>query len=79
MFKYQMKGTCATQVEIDIVDGVITHCRFTKGCTGNANGLSRLVVGLNAEDVARKLMGTPCKGTASCPDQLARAILAFEK
>ena len=34
-YTYKTKGTCSTQIELEIRDGVITHCQFTRGCTGN--------------------------------------------
>lgn len=77
LFTYRMKGTCATQVELEIVDGVITHCQFTKGCKGGTAGLARMVVGQKADEVVQRLKGTPCQGDTSCPDQLAHAILAY--
>lgn len=79
MFVYKMHGTCATQVELEIKEGVITHCKFTKGCAGNTAGLSRMVIGRNAEEVANLLEGTPCHGTTSCPDQLSKAIRAYHE
>lgn len=78
VFTYKMKGTCATEVELEIVDGIITHCRFKNGCTGNTGGIARLIIGQNADDVAQMLLGTPCKGATSCPDQLAHAIKAYK-
>ncbi len=77
MFTYRMKGTCATQVELEIIGGIITQCRFTKGCMGNTGGLSRMIIGQKADEVAQKLLGTPCQGDTSCPDQLAKAIMAY--
>jgi uncharacterized protein (TIGR03905 family) len=77
MFTYKTKGTCSTQIDLEIRDGVITHCHFTRGCAGNTEGLSRMVIGRKAEDVARELEGIPCQGNTSCPDQLSRAIRAY--
>jgi uncharacterized protein (TIGR03905 family) len=74
-----MKGTCATKVEFDIENGVITHCQFTDGCRGNTLGLSRMVIGQKADEVAARLLGIPCRSDTSCPDQLAKAILAYRK
>lgn len=79
MFTYKTKGTCSTQIDLEIQDGIITACRFTKGCRGNTEGLAKLVIGQKADDVAKKLLGTACQGDTSCPDQLAKAIRAYKE
>lgn len=72
---YQTKGTCSTQIDLDVVDGIVKNVKFTKGCNGNLQGISRLVEGMKAEDAIEKLRGIKCgfKPT-SCPDQLSYAI-----
>ena len=77
MFTYATRGTCSTAIDLEIRDGVITHCQFHNGCKGNTAGLARMVIGRNAEEVAASLEGIPCRGTTSCPDQLSRAIRAY--
>ena len=77
MFNYKTRGTCSTQIDLEIQDGIITYCKFTNGCKGNTEGLARMVIGRNAEEVASKLEGVPCRGDTSCPDQLSKAIRAY--
>lgn len=75
---YKTTGTCSTQIELDIdADHTIRKVAFTGGCNGNLKGISRLVEGRKAEEVADLLAGTTCgfKNT-SCPDQLSHAIRA---
>lgn len=79
MFSYKTRGTCSTQIDLEIQDGIITYCKFTCGCTGNTEGLARMVIGQKAEDVANRLEGVQCRGNTSCPDQLARAIRAYQE
>ena len=73
---YKTKGTCSTKIDIDIdSDHIIRKVSFTGGCNGNLKGISRLVEGMKAEDVADKLEDTTCGfRNTSCPDQLSRAI-----
>ena len=78
MFTYRTKGTCSTQIDLEIRDGLITYCKFTNGCRGNTEGLSRVVIGQDANEVARRLEGVPCRGNTSCPDQLSKAIRAYQ-
>ena len=77
MFTYMTHGTCSTQIDLEIKNGIITYCKFTRGCKGNTEGLARMVVGQKAEDVAGRLEGVPCRGDTSCPDQLSKAIRAY--
>ena len=72
MFEYKTHGTCSTQIDLEIEDGVITACTIHNGCRGNT-------VGRKADDVKELLRGIPCRGATSCPDQLARAIDAYEQ
>lgn len=72
---YQPKGTCSTDIDLEVENGIIKHVAFTGGCNGNLKGISSLVTGMKAEDAIAKLKGTKCgfKNT-SCPDQLALAL-----
>ena len=77
MFTYRTRGTCSTQIDLEIENGVITSCAFHNGCRGNTAGLAKMVTGQKADEVAEKLAGIPCRGDTSCPDQLSRAIRAY--
>ena len=72
---YKTKGTCSTQIDIDVEGGIIKSVSFTGGCNGNLKGVSKLVAGMKGEDAIAKLRGIKCgfKDT-SCPDQLSYAI-----
>ena len=72
---YKTKGTCSTQIDIEVEGNIIKSVKFTGGCNGNLQGVSRLVEGMKAEDAIAKLRGIKCgfKPT-SCPDQLSYAI-----
>ncbi|WP_022761244.1 TIGR03905 family TSCPD domain-containing protein [Butyrivibrio sp. AD3002] len=72
---YKTRGTCSTQIDIDVEGGIIKHVAFTNGCNGNLQGVSRLVEGMKAEDAIAKLRGIRCgMKSTSCPDQLSYAI-----
>ncbi len=74
-FEFKTRGTCASKINFEINDGVITNVSFTGGCNGNLKAISKLVEGQKAEHVAVLLRGNTCgfKDT-SCADQLALAI-----
>jgi uncharacterized protein TIGR03905 len=72
---YKTKGTCSTNIEFEVEDGILTYVSFTGGCNGNLKGISSLVTGMDVETVISKLEGTTCNfKPTSCPDQLAQAL-----
>ena len=79
MMLYKTKGTCSQSIQFDVKDGKLTHVSFVGGCDGNLKGICKLVEGMPVEDVIDKLSGIRCgyKST-SCPDQLARALTAYQ-
>lgn len=79
MYTYKTHGTCSRSIDFDVQDGVVTACRFEGGCTGNTQGVARLVVGKKVDDVIAMLKGIECRGNTSCPDQLARALERYRQ
>lgn len=74
-YVFQPQGVCSRQMNISIEDGVIKELAVIGGCNGNLQGISKLVVGRRADEVAELLQGVDCGGRGtSCPDQLARAL-----
>ncbi len=73
---YRTRGTCSREIDVRLSpDGVIESVEFVGGCSGNTQGLSRLLVGMTAEEAIRRLDGVHCgPRPTSCPDQLARAL-----
>lgn len=72
---YQPKGVCSQKIDFDIVDGKVTGVKFLGGCSGNTQGIARLVEGMDVNDAIARMEGIQCgfKKT-SCPDQLAQAL-----
>ena len=73
---YYTQGTCSSQIDLEVDENhIIQSVRFHGGCHANTQGISKLVVGMKAEDVIERVEGTRCgfKST-SCPDQLAKAL-----
>jgi len=72
---YQTKGTCASQIEFTLENGLIKNVQFTSGCNGSLAGVAKLVDGLPLEKVYNILSGIKCGARpTSCPDQLAQAL-----
>jgi len=70
------QGTCSRSIDFEIdAEGRLRNVCFNGGCHGNTQGISALVEGAYAAEVANRLRGIRCGNKAtSCPDQLARAI-----
>ena len=73
--QYKTRGTCSTHMTVEVEDGVVRSVRIQNGCSGNLQGISRLVEGMKVDDVIARLEGIRCgRKPTSCPDQLSRAI-----
>lgn len=76
-FSYTTAGTCASKIEFNLDNGIVSGVEFTRGCNGNTQGIARLVEGMEVKQVIAALKGVNCNGRGtSCPDQLARALEA---
>jgi uncharacterized protein (TIGR03905 family) len=74
-YEYKTKGTCSQRILFEISDNKVWNVQFIGGCNGNLQGISKLVEGMDANEVISRIEGIRCgfKPT-SCPDQLATAI-----
>lgn len=72
---YKTKGTCSSQIEVELDGDVVKYVKFTGGCNGNLQAIPRLVEGMTVDEVTRRISGIQCgiKGT-SCGDQLTKAL-----
>ena len=76
-FTYHPRQVCSVQIDLDINDGIVSNVRFTGGCNGNLKAISKLVDGMPAEEIEKKLLGNTCgPRPTSCADQLAKAVRA---
>ena len=75
-YTYTPRGVCSRRMTVELSDdGVIENVRIDGGCSGNLQGISRLVVGMKAEEAIERMEGISCGGKpTSCPDQLAHAL-----
>ena len=78
-YTFTPKGVCSRKIDFEIEeqDGkkVVKSVKFTGGCAGNTQGVSRLIEGMEVNDAIGRISGIKCgmKGT-SCPDQLSLAL-----
>ena len=76
---YKTKGVCSRSITFDVKDNKVTDVQFEGGCSGNTQGVARLVEGMDIDEAIKRMKGIRCgfKST-SCPDQLALALLAYK-
>ena len=81
MMEYRTRGVCSQAIRFDIVDNKVTNVQFVGGCSGNTQGVARLVEGMDVNEAISRLEGIHCgPRSTSCPDQLAHALkTAIEK
>ncbi|MBR6651007.1 MAG: TIGR03905 family TSCPD domain-containing protein [Clostridia bacterium] len=74
-YTFRTRGVCATTINFELEDGIVSDVSFVGGCNGNLKAISRLVEGMEAEKVIDILKGNTCgfKRT-SCADQFAIAL-----
>jgi uncharacterized protein (TIGR03905 family) len=62
-------------MNVEVEEGKILNIDIIGGCSGNLQGISRLLVGMSAEEAIARMSGVRCGGKpTSCPDQLAKAL-----
>ena len=77
MYEYKTSGTCSARILFDVVDGKVHNVQFVGGCNGNLKCIAALVEGMDADTVIERVQGIRCgMKLTSCPDQLAKALIA---
>ncbi len=72
---YKPSGVCSTGIDIETEGSIIKEVRFTNGCSGNTQGVARLIQGMDIDEAIKRLSGIKCGlRPTSCPDQLAKAL-----
>ena len=59
-FTYRPRGTCSQLMEIETEDNKLKSLRVIGGCDGNLQGISRLVVGMDIDEIITRLEGIRC-------------------
>ena len=75
-YEFSPRGVCSRKMRVELDDrNVITSLAVEGGCSGNLQGISALVQGMDAREAVERLKGIRCgfKNT-SCPDQLAQGL-----
>lgn len=76
-YEFKTSGVCAAKIVFEVEDEIVHNVRFIGGCSGNTQGVAKLAEGMKTDEVISRLQGIRCGMKAtSCPDQLAKALLA---
>ena len=77
--RFKTQGVCSREISFEVKDNKLTNVQFVGGCSGNTQGLSRLIEGMDVDEAIRRLDGIQCgPRPTSCPAQLARALKQFK-
>ena len=76
---FRPKGVCSQLMDIEAEDGKIESVKITGGCSGNLQGISSLLKGMDVDEAISRMEGIRCgiKAT-SCPDQIAQALKQYK-
>jgi uncharacterized protein (TIGR03905 family) len=73
---FKPKGVCSQEMIVSWEGDTITSVEVLGGCSGNLQGISRLVAGMKIDDAISRMAGIRCGYKAtSCPDQLSKALM----
>lgn len=78
--KYKTHGVCSREINFEVENNKLVQVQFEGGCSGNTQGVARLVEGMDVDEAIRKLEGIQCGyRPTSCPDQLAKALKLYKQ
>lgn len=77
---YKTRGVCSKEISFEVEDNKVVKVQFVGGCSGNTQGVSRLVEGMDVDEAIKRLDGIQCGfRPTSCPDQLSQALKEFKE
>ena len=78
-YSYRPRGVCSQRMDFELEGGKIVSVKVMGGCDGNLKGIASLVAGMDIDEAIRRMEGIRCGYKAtSCPDQMAKALKAFQ-
>lgn len=78
--RFQPSGVCSKLMMLKIKNNQILEMETVGGCSGNLKGIGSLVIGMDIDEVIKRLQGLPCGSRpTSCPDQLSIALKLYKE
>ena len=59
-FTFRPKGVCSQMMDIEVEDNKLVSLKVMGGCSGNLQGISKLVEGMDIDEVISRLEGIRC-------------------
>ena len=76
---YKTKGVCSREIYFEVEDNKVKNVQFVGGCSGNTQGVARLIDGMDIDEAISRIEGIQCGfRPTSCPDQLAKALKEYK-
>ena len=76
---YKTKGVCSREINFEVEDNKVKNVQFVGGCSGNTQGVARLIDGMDIDEAISRIEGIQCGfRPTSCPDQLAQALKVYK-
>ena len=76
---YKTKGVCSHEINFEVEDNKVKNVQFVGGCSGNTQGVARLIDGMDIDEAISRIEGIQCGfHPTSCPDQLAQALKEYK-
>lgn len=74
-YSFKTRGVCSRFINFETDGKIVKNVVFGGGCSGNTQGVAKLVDGMEVDKVIELLDGIDCNGRGtSCPAQLAEAL-----
>lgn len=78
-FTYTPHGVCSRQILLELDGNKVSNVRFIGRLQRQHAGRRRLAEGMDVDELISRLQGIRCGSKpTSCPDQLAKALLAAQ-
>ena len=76
---YKTRGVCSREIHFDVKDNKVVNVQYVGGCSGNTQGVARLISGMDIDEAISRIEGIHCgPRPTSCPDQLAQALKQYK-
>lgn len=76
---YKTKGVCSREINFEVEDNKVKNVQFVGGCSGNTQGVARLIDGMDIDEAISRIEGIQCGfRPTSCPDQLTQALKEYK-
>ena len=63
-YTFTPRGVCSRRMTVELEDGVIKDVKVEGGCSGNLQGIARLVAGMDIDEAISRMEGIRCGRSA---------------